>query len=103
MVNIRNKFLETHCNVRLKQERLVTGKEQAGLSVEVSKALCEISMTSNCLESDQVISGANATAKVERAPGPGLQQVIEETVPHNDIEEASSTKLQASSAKLIKK
>ena len=48
MVNIRNKFLETHCNVRLKQERLVTGKEQAGLSVEVSKALCEISMTSNC-------------------------------------------------------
>ena len=52
--------------------------------------------------SDQVISGANATAKVERAPGPGLQQVIEETVPHNDIEEASSVKLkepQASSGK----
>ena len=51
---------------------------------------------------DQVISGANATAKVERAPGTGLQQVIEETVPHNDIEEASSNKLtksQASSGK----
>jgi len=45
---------------------------------------------------DQVISGANATAKVERAPGTGLkQQAIEETVPHNDIEEASSIKQQA--------
>jgi len=49
-------------------------------------------------KSDQVISGANATAKVERAPGPGLQQVIEETVPHNDIEEATSTKPQATSS-----
>ena len=48
-------------------------------------------------KSDQVISGASATASVQRAPGPGLQQVIEETVPHNDIEEASSSKLQASS------
>jgi len=43
-------------------------------------------------KSDQVISGASATAPVQRAPGPGLQQVIEETVPHNDIEEASSDK-----------
>jgi len=50
-------------------------------------------------KSDQVISGANATAKVQRAPGPGLkQQAIEETVPHNDIEEATSS--QASSDKL---
>ena len=33
-------------------------------------------------------------------PGPGLkQQAIEETVPHNDIEEASSSKHQASSVK----
>jgi len=48
--------------------------------------------------SDQAISGAEATAEVERSPGPGLkQQAIEETVPHNDIEEASSFKLQASS------
>ena len=31
-------------------------------------------------------------------PGPGLQQVIEETVPHNDIEEASSNKPQATSS-----
>ena len=46
---------------------------EAGLSVEVSKALCEISMTSNCLESDQVISGANATASVQRAPNPSLK------------------------------
>lgn len=27
------KFLETHCNVRLKQERLVTGKEQRAGSI----------------------------------------------------------------------
>ena len=46
-------------------------------------------------KSDQAISDAEATAASERAPGPGLkQQAIEETVPHNDIEEA-----QASSAK----
>ena len=47
-------------------------------------------------KSDRVISGAEATAEVERAPGQGLkQQAIEETVPHNDIEEASSGKRQA--------
>jgi len=39
---------------------------------------------------DQVISGANATAKVERAPGPGHKQQV------------SSSKHQASSAKLVK-
>ena len=45
---------------------------------------------------DQVISGANATAKVERAPGTGLkQQAIEETVPYNDIEEAKASSSQA--------
>ena len=38
-------------------------------------------------KSDQVISGAEATAEVERAPGQGLK--------------VSSTKLQASSTKLI--
>jgi len=38
-------------------------------------------------KSDQVISGANATAKVERAPGPGLKQ------------QASSSKRQATSDK----
>ena len=48
--------------------------------------------------SDQVISLCTATAASGRAPGPGLQQVIEETVPHNDIEEASSYKLQATSS-----
>ena len=53
-------------------------------------------------KSDQAISGAEATAEVERSPGPGLkQQAIEETVPHCDIEEASSSKHQASSAKFI--
>ena len=42
---------------------------------------------------DQAISKEPATAGNQRSPGPGLQQVIEETVPHNDIEEASSAKL----------
>jgi len=41
-------------------------------------------------KSDQVISGANATAKVERAPGPGHKP------------QAPSSKRQASSAKPIK-
>ena len=53
-------------------------------------------------KSDQVISKSSRDGESERAPGPGLQQVIEETVPHNDIEEASSAKLrepQASSGK----
>ena len=55
------------------------------------------------INSDQVISGANATAKVERAPGPGLkQQAIEESVPYTDVIEAqaSSFKLQAAGVKL---
>ena len=70
-------------------------------------------------KSDQAISKEPATAGNQRSPGPGLklqaathdlaeatgpkQQAIEETVPHNDIEEAqaSSSKHQASSAKFI--
>ena len=55
-------------------------------------------------KSDRVISERQATAASERAPGQGLkQQAIEESVPHNDIEEAqaSSTKRQASSTKLL--
>ena len=52
---------------------------------------------------DQAISGKNSTECKTRSPGPGLQQAIEETVPHNDIEEAqaSSNKPQASSTKLL--
>ena len=50
-------------------------------------------------KSDQVISRKDSTEARRRAPGPGLQQVIEETVPHNDIEEASSGKHQAPSTK----
>jgi hypothetical protein len=54
-------------------------------------------------KSDQAISfGTASTDDAGVRPGPGLQQVIEETVPHNDIEEASSDKLkepQASSGK----
>ena len=55
-------------------------------------------------KSDRVISEQQATASSMRAPGLGLkQQAIEETVPHNDIEEAqaSSNKPQASSTKLL--
>ena len=52
-------------------------------------------------KSDQSIS-SNAPEKPaagERSTGPGLkQQAIEETVPHNDIEEATSS--QAASDKL---
>ena len=55
------------------------------------------------LESDQVISPRVATASARRAPDSGLQQVIEETVPHNDIEEASSDKLQAPSSSNLKR
>jgi hypothetical protein len=53
---------------------------------------------------DQAISKEPATAGNQRSPGPGLkQQAIEESVPHNDIEEAqaSSNKPQASSTKLL--
>ena len=46
--------------------------------------------------SDQTISASGSYGLTKRVrPGPGLQQVIEETVPHNDIEEASSDKPQA--------
>ena len=51
---------------------------------------------------DQVIShSASTEANSRRAPDPGpkasssKQQAIEETVPHNDIEEAASVKHQA--------
>ena len=49
---------------------------------------------------DQVISsGSEGSALPQRAPGPGLkQQAIDETVPHCDIEEAASAKLQAPSS-----
>ena len=56
-------------------------------------------------KSDRVISNAEATAASERAPGQGQtrpssgsslkRQAIDETVPHCDIEEASSVKPQA--------
>ena len=57
-------------------------------------------------KSDQVISRGDATAAGRRAPGPGhKRQAIEESVPHNDIEEAqaSSTKLLEEGATSIKR
>ena len=80
---------------------------EAGLSVEVSKALCEISMTSNCLESDQVIScGIGRRPSTGRAPDPGLKlqatsfkrQAFEPTC-SSIKRQASSPKQQASSVK----
>ena len=49
---------------------------------------------------DQAISsGSEGSALPQRAPGPGpKQQAIDETVPHNDIEEAASPKPQAPSS-----
>ena len=45
-------------------------------------------------KTDQAISKQQATASSTRSPGPGpKQQAIDETVPHCDIEEASSAKL----------
>jgi len=56
--------------------------------------------TNELHNSDQAISKELATAGNQRSPGPGLkQQAIEETVPHNDIEEAQATETQASSSK----
>ena len=57
-------------------------------------------------KSDQAISQLAEPVAGRRAPGQGLkQQAIEESVPHNDIEEAQATssKPQASSSKLLKK
>ena len=52
-------------------------------------------------KSDQAISRDASTEDNCVRPGPGLKrQAIEETVPHNDIEEASSIKLQAPGVKL---
>ena len=48
---------------------------------------------------DQVISESTHDGESERAPDPGLkQQAIDETVPHCDIEEATSSKPQAPSS-----
>ena len=45
-------------------------------------------------KTDQVISPLAEPVAGRRAPGPGpKQQAIDETVPHCDIEEASSVKL----------
>ena len=54
-------------------------------------------------KSDQAISSEDHDGDCERAPGQGLkQQAIDETVPHCDVEEATSAKPQASSTKLTK-
>ena len=53
---------------------------------------------SEASDTGQAISPTRATAPSRRATDPGLkQQAIDETVPHCDIEEAASAKLQAPS------
>ena len=66
---------------------------EAGLSVEVSEASSEISLTSNCLESDQVISKSTYDGESERAPGPGLK--LREIQASSGKHQAPSTKRQA--------
>ena len=53
-------------------------------------------------KSDQAISSQKTVDVGDSVrPGPGLkQQAIDETVPHCDVEEATSSKRQASSSKL---
>jgi len=56
------------------------------------------------LKSDQVISGASATASVQRAPGPGLKRQassnkLREIQASSGKRQAPSTKAQASSRK----
>jgi len=70
---------------------------EAGLSVEVSEASSEISLTSNCLESDQVISKSTYDGESERAPGPGLK--LREIQASSGKHQAPSTKVQAPSRK----
>jgi len=59
------------------------------------------------INSDQVISGASATAPVQRAPGPGLKLPGPKPISNANKglihrRKAPSTKHQASSAKLVK-
>jgi len=62
--------------------------------------LQQVKLERSVPQSDQAISLRAHDGECERAPGPGLkQQAIDETVPHNDIEEASSNKQQATSRK----
>jgi hypothetical protein len=70
---------------------------EAGLSVEVSEASSEISLTSNCLESDQAISYEHSTESEGVRPGPGQSLTRDSNA---DGGEGSSFKQQASSNKL---
>ena len=64
-------------------------------SADFAEAVAKSGISSHAsLESDQAISLKTRDGERERATGPGpKQQAIDETVPHCDIEEASSAKL----------
>ena len=73
--------------------------KEAGLSVEVSKASSEISLTSNRLKSDQAISPLAERVAGRRAPGQGLKQQGSGSSNKQQAEEAQATETQASSSK----
>ena len=68
-------------------------------SADSAEAVAKSGISSHAsLESDQAISPMSDGSPRRRATGPGpKQQAIDETVPHCDIEEAASAKLQAPS------
>ena len=66
--------------------------------------LQQVKLERSVPQSDQAISLRAHDGERERATGPGpKQQAIDETVPHCDVEEATSSKRQASSSKLGEK
>jgi len=73
--------------------------KEAGLSVEVSKASSEISLTSNRLKSDQVISSEVHDGARERALDPGLKQQAQASSAKPQAPSESNNKLQAPSPK----
>ena len=64
--------------------------------------LQQVKLERSVPQSDQAISSQKTVDVGDSVrPGPGLkQQAIDETVPHCDVEEATSSKRQASSSKL---
>ena len=80
--------LMTHVFRHPKFYRIPRDKEEARAQLKVPSS-----------NSDQVISGANATAKVERAPGPGHKQQATSKQEGAGNQQSTSSKAQATSLK----
>ena len=78
----------THVFRHPKFYRIPRDKEEARAQLKVPSS-----------NSDQVISGANATAKVERAPGPGHKQQATSKQEGASNQQSTSSKAQATSLK----